>query len=249
VLGAPIRLFVMGENRWRDEDEWPLARARATPYYLRSGGHANTLAGDGRLDPVIPGQEPADRYTYDPKDPVPTGESGGYSRAPMDRRAVEQRADVLVYTSAPLSNDLEVTGPVSLSLWITSSALDTDFTGTLVDVFPDGTARALSDGILRARYRNGKTASSLLTPGQPTEVTIDLGATSNVFRAGHRIRLEVSSSNFPRFDRNPNTGGVFGEDATVQVATQTILHDATHASRLMLPLVPRETNKEQRTKN
>ena len=244
VDNAPIRLFVMGENRWRDEHEWPLARARSTPYYLRSGGHANTLTGDGRLEPVTPGQEPADRYAYDPNNPVPTGESGGYSRAPMDRRTVEQRADVLVYTSAPLPTDLEVTGPVSLTLWVTSNARDTDFTGTLVDVFPDGTARALSDGILRARYRNGKTAPSLLTPGQPTEITIDLGATSNVFRAGHRIRLEVSSSNFPRFDRNPNTGGVFGEDATVQVAQQTILHDTAHASRLMLPVIRREGTQE-----
>ena len=159
-----------------------------------------------------PDREPSDRYTYDPKDPVPTGESGGYSRAPLDRRTVEQRPDVLVYTSAPLTADLEVTGPLTLTLWIASSARDTDFTGTLVDVFPDGTARALADGILRARYRRGKSSAALLTPGEPTEITIDLGATSNLFRAGHRIRLEVSSSNFPRFDRNPNTGGVFGED-------------------------------------
>ena len=234
---APVRLFVMGENRWRDEQEWPLPRARITPYYLRSGGRANTLSGDGRLDLGAPGREPADRYTYDPKNPVPTGESGGYSRAPIDRRTVEQRADVLVYTSGPLASDLEVTGPLSLTLWITSNARDTDFTGTLVDVFPDGTARALSDGILRARYRNSKTTPSLLTPGEPTEIAIDLGATSNLFKAGHRIRLEVSSSNFPRFDRNPNTGGVFGEDADVQIAMQTILHDEAHPSRLLLPVI------------
>ena len=122
---------------------------------------------------------------------------------------------------------------------MTSDARDTDFTGTLVDVFPDGTARALADGILRARYRDGKASAKLLTPGEPTEITIDLGATSNLFRAGHRIRLEVSSSNFPRFDRNPNTGGVFGEDREVRRAAQTILHDAQHPSRLILPVVPR----------
>ncbi len=238
---APVRLFVMGENRWRDEQEWPLARARTTEYFLHSGGRAATLAGDGRLDLAAPGQEPPDRYVYDPKDPVPTGASGGYSRAPIDRRTMEQRSDVLVYTSAPLTADLEVTGPLALTLWIASSARDTDFTGTLVDVFPDGTARALADGILRARYRAGKTAPALLTPGEPTEITIDLGATSNLFRAGHRIRLEVSSSNFPRFDRNPNTGGVFAHDATVVSATQTILHDRSHPSRLLLPVVPRQS--------
>ena len=241
VDAAPVRLFVMGENRWRDELEWPLARARTTEYFLRSGGQAATLSGDGRLDLSAPGREPSDHYTYDPKDPVPTGESGGYSRAPMDRRTVEQRPDVLVYTSAVLTADVEVTGPLALTLWIASSARDTDFTGTLVDVFPDGTARALADGILRARYRAGKTTPTLLTPNQPTEITIDLGATSNLFRAGHRIRLEVSSSNFPRFDRNPNTGGVFGQDATVIRATQTILHEASHPSRLLLPVVPRQS--------
>ena len=169
---------------------------------------------------------------------MPTGASGGYSRVPMDRRQVEQRADVLVYSTPPLESDVEVTGPLAVTLWVTSDARDTDFTGTLVDVFPDGTARALGDGILRARYREGKAAAKLLTPGEPTEITIDLGATSNLFRAGHRIRLEVSSSNFPRFDRNPNTGGVFGEDREVRRAAQSILHDAAHPSRLILPIVP-----------
>jgi putative CocE/NonD family hydrolase len=236
---APIRLFVMGENRWRDEHEWPLARARQTPYYLRSGGRANTSSGDGRLEMTAPASEPPDRYTYDPRDPVPTGAAGGYSRAPIDRRQVEQRPDVLVYTTPPLIEDVEVTGPIALTLWIRSDARDTDFTGTLVDVFPDGTARALADGILRARYRGGKRAQKLLTPGEAVELTIDLGATSNLFRAGHRIRLEVSSSNFPRFDRNPNTGGVFGEDREVRRAAQDVLHDAAHPSRLVLPIVPR----------
>jgi len=240
VETAPVRLFVMGENRWRDEQEWPLARARQTAYYLRGGGRANTLEGDGVLHPDAPGAaDRADRYVYDPANPVPTGASGGYSRTPADQRAVEQRSDVLVYTSAPLEQDLEVTGPLALTLWVSSSARDTDFTGKLVDVFPDGTARALADGILRARYRNGTTRPSLLAPGEPTEITIDLGATSNLFRAGHRIRLEVSSSNFPRFDRNPNTGGVFGEDREVRKAEQTILHDAAHPSRLILRIVPR----------
>ncbi|MEW6320848.1 MAG: CocE/NonD family hydrolase [Acidobacteriota bacterium] len=237
---APVRLFVMGENRWRDEQEWPLARAVATPFYLGSGGRANTLAGDGRLTTTPPAAgAPPDVFLYDPANPVPSGDAGGYSRAPMDRRTLEARPDILVYTSPPLDADLEVTGPVALTLWIASDARDTDFTGMLVDVHPDGTARALTDGILRARYREGKTRQRLLTPGEPVELTLDLGATANLFKRGHRIRLEVSSSNFPRFDRNPNTGGVFGEDATVRSARQTVFHDAARPSRLVLPVVPR----------
>jgi putative CocE/NonD family hydrolase len=236
---APVRIFVMGENKWRDEQEWPLARAKPTAYYLRSAGSANTLDGDGRLSSSPPGTEKADAYVYDPWNPVPTGAIGGYSRIPSDQRAIEARSDVLVYTSEPLASDVEVTGPVSLTVWVSSSAPDTDFTGKLVDVFPDGTARALTDGILRARYRESKTAPKLLTPGQPVELNIDLGATSNVFRAGHRIRLEVSSSNFPRFDRNPNTGGTFGEDAELRRANQQVFHDVRRPSRLVLPVIPR----------
>jgi len=236
---APVRIFVMGENVWRNEEAWPLARARETAFYLRSGGRANTRAGDGRLSPDPPADEPPDRFTYDPGDPVPTGDSGGYSRRPNDQGVIEDRRDVLVYTSAPLDHDLEVTGPLRITLWMASSAPDTDFTAALVDVHPDGTARALTDGILRARYRHGRTTPERLAPGVPTEITIDLGATSNLFRAGHRIRVHVSSSNFPRFDRNPNTGGVFGEDASFRRADQIVFHDATRPSRLLLPVVPR----------
>jgi putative CocE/NonD family hydrolase len=240
LTSAPVRLFVMGANEWRDEQEWPLARARPTAYYLSSGGRANTLNGDGMLGTASPSAaSTTDRYTYDPANPVPTGASGGYSRTPADQRGVERRDDVLVYTSAPLIEELEVTGPLAATLWVASSARDTDFTAKLVDVFPDGTARALADGILRARYRNGPGSPMLLAPGEPTEITIDLGATSNLFRVGHRLRLEVSSSNFPRFDRNPNTGGVFGEDREVRKAEQTVLHGAAHPSRLILPVVPR----------
>jgi putative CocE/NonD family hydrolase len=236
---APVRIFVMGANIWRDEQEWPLARAVATSFYLHSTGGANTLAGNGRLGRAAPATETADRFVYDPAKPVPTGARGGYSRAPSDQREVEQRDDVLVYTSAPLDTPLEVTGPVTVELWASSSGTDTDFTAKLVDVYPDRTARALTDGILRARYRKGKTNPVLLTPGQPDLMTIDVGATSNVFLPGHRIRLEISSSNFPRFDRNPNTGAPFGESAELRVATQTVLHDAQHPSRIILPVVPR----------
>ena len=239
LQGAPVRIFVMGDNRWRDEQEWPLVRAKATEYFLQSGGSANTLDGDGRLSTTAPRDQRADRFVYDPWDPVPTGALGGYSRIPADQRPIERRRDVLVYTTEPLAADLEVTGPITLKLWIASSARDTDFTGKVVDVFPDGTARALTDGILRTRYRESRTTPKMLTPNQPVELTIDLGATSNLFRAGHRIRLEVSSSNFPRFDRNPNTGGVFGEDAELRRAEQQVFHGASRPSRLIVPVVPR----------
>jgi uncharacterized protein len=238
IDGPPVRIFVMGANRWRDEQEWPLARAQSTAYFLGSNGSANTAAGDGMLAPQSSAGSPVDRFVYDPSDPVPTGAQGGYSRTPSDQRDTEKRQDVLVYSTAPLREAIEVTGPISVKLWVASSARDTDFTAKLVDVFPDGTARALNDGILRARYRDSKTQPALLTPGQPVEITIDVGATSNLFQAGHRIRLDISSSNFPRFDRNPNTGGVFGEDSKLLRAEQTILHDARHPSRLVLPIVP-----------
>jgi putative CocE/NonD family hydrolase len=236
-----VRIFVMGENVWRDEQEWPLRRAQLTQFYLHSDRGAKSLDGDGRLDRVSPagGPAPPDTFTYDPAKPVPTGLFGAYSRMPVDRRDIQKRSDVLVYTSAPLTESLEVTGPVQLVLWIASSASDTDFTAALSDVQPDGTARALTDGILRARYRHGKTTPELLTPGRRDEVRIEIGATSNVFLPGHRIRLEVSSSNFPRYDRNPNTGGTFGTDATTVVAQQTVFHDSTARSYLVLPVVPR----------
>jgi len=236
---APVRLFVMGANTWRDEREWPLARAVPTSFYFHSEGQAATAAGDGTLTRVAPARERSDHFSYDPANPVSTGARGGYSRSPSDQRDVETRPDVLVYTSAPLDAPLEATGPITVTLWAASSEKDTDFTAKLVDVFPDGTARALTDGIIRARYRNSKTAPTLLAPNEPTQFTIDVGATSNVFLAGHRVRIEISSSNFPRFDRNPNTGGTFGEDSELRISRQTIFHDATHPSRIVLPVVPR----------
>lgn len=243
---APIKLFVMGANVWRDEQEWPLARAVETRYYLHSNGHANTLNGDGVLSTSIPESESADRYDYDPAHPVMT--HGGalllpaeFPGGPRDQRAIEERADVLVYSTPPLEQDTEVTGPIMLHLWATSSAPDTDFVARLVDVHPDGYAQNLTDGIIRARYRNfahGEPAS-LIEPGKAYEYEIDLWATSNLFKKGHRIRLDVTSSNFPRWDRNPNTGHALGADAELAVAHQTILHDAAHPSYVVLPLVPK----------
>jgi putative CocE/NonD family hydrolase len=236
----------MGSNCWRTEDAWPPAGTHPTAYYLHGDGRANTLAGDGRLGPAPPEADAApDCYLYDPRAPVPT--RGGplccsgavLPGGAYDQRPVEERADVLVYTSPPLAANLEATGPVTAHLWARSTAPDTDFTAKLVDVSPCGYARNLTEGIIRARYRRGLDRSILLEPNEIAEYVIDLWATSNVFRAGHRIRLEISSSNFPRFDRNPNTGRRLGTDqaSDLRPALQTIFHDAAHPSRLVLPVV------------
>ena len=237
----PVKLFVMGENRWRDEREWPLARTRYTPYYLHGGGRANGAGGDGRLGLEPPGEEPPDRFVYDPADPVPTrgGNTLILAMGVMDQRPVEARDDVLVYTSAPVTEALEVTGPLVVTLHVASSAPDTDFTAKLVDVRPDGFAQNLADGIARARYRLSRTAPTPLVPGEVTELTVDLWATSHVFLPGHRLRLEVSSSNFPRFDRNLNTGGDQATETRWQTARQTVFHDGRHPSRILLPVIPR----------
>ncbi|MGA2538820.1 MAG: CocE/NonD family hydrolase, partial [Terracidiphilus sp.] len=242
--GKPVKIFVMGKNEWRYEDTWPLARAKATRYFLSSGGKANSVAGDGSLS-ASTSAAGADTFVDDPTVPVPTVggplccDSEHLQPGPRDQKDVEARQDVLVYATPPLEEDTEVTGPVMLDLFAKSSAVDTDFTGKLVDVAPDGTAYNLTEGILRARYRNSMNNPSLITPGQIYEYKIDLWSTSNVFLKGHRIRLEVSSSNFPRFDRNLNTGKDSSTDAEIVKATNTVLHDAQHPSALILPVVPR----------
>jgi putative CocE/NonD family hydrolase len=243
----PVRLFVMGLNRWRSEQEWPLARTRYVDWYFASAGRANTLNGDGVLSQDAPGPDGnrPDHYLYDPLDPVPT-KGGGlccnfyWSQAGRyDHRQIETRPDVLCYTSAPLTEDLEVTGPVKVILYAASSARDTDFTAKLLDVCPCGCAHNLTDGIIRARYRESMRTEKLLTPGEIERYEIDLWATSNVFAAGHRIRVEISSSNFPRFDRNPNTGGTIATATKDDclVATQTVYHDADCPSRIVLPVI------------
>jgi putative CocE/NonD family hydrolase len=245
----PVQIFVMGADEWRDEDDWPLPGTEYVDWFLTSDGRANTTAGDGRLCTEGPVQSPDDVYLYDPRDPVPTvggatflpGLFIGANAGPRDQRGVERRADVLSYTSEPLTEPLTVIGPVELVLHASSSARDTDFTAKLVDVAPDGSAVNLADGILRARYRDSLSEPSLLEPGQVYELRIDLVATANVFAAGHGIRLDVSSSNFPRFDRNTNTGGTIaseGIDDVVQ-AVNRVHHTPTHPSRLVLPVVRR----------
>ncbi len=237
----PVYLFVMGDNRWRHENEWPLARTHYTRYYFHSGGSANTGDGDGVLSTAPPGEEPPDSYIYDPGDPAPTlrGNTLMIPHGVADQRPAEDRPDVLVYTSAPLERELELTGPITAQLFAASSAVDTDFTAKLVDVAPDGYARNLQDGIVRARYRTSARRPALITPGQVYEYKIDLWATSHVFQAGHRLRVEISSSNFPRFDRNPNTGAPLGEDDRLETAQQTVLHTAAHPSHILLPVIPR----------
>jgi len=237
----PVSVFTLGENRWQHLADWPPPAMRPLRWYLHSDGGAATLAGDGTLSTVPPSDEPADRFTYDPADPVPTlgGNNLIIDMGVQDQRPVEERRDVLVFTSEPLTAPLEITGPVRVELWASSSAVDTDFTAKLVDVRPDGYAMNLLDGIIRARYRNSAETPELMEPDRPYRFEIDLWATSNVFLPGHRIRLEISSSNFPRFDRNLNTGAAFGEGSTGEVAAQQVFHDRDRPSAVVLPVIPR----------
>ena len=247
----PVRLFVMvppdtgtvASGFWTSADQFPPPGAVDTRFYLRSDGNANSAAGDGVLTAAGP-SGPPDEYVYDPQNPVPT--VGGnmccsnilLPSGAFDQREVERRDDVLVYTTPPLEEDLVVVGHVRVDLWATSSAPDTDFTAKLVDVHLDGYAHNVSEGIVRARYRNSNEELSWITPGAVYDYAIDLGYTATVFRTGHRIRLEVSSSNFPHFDRNPNTAHAFGHDAQLREATQQVLHDSEHPSQLVLQVAP-----------
>jgi len=239
----PVRLFVMGVNEYRQEDDWPPPEAHYVKYFLHSGGKANSLRGNGSLSTSAPRSEAADSYVYDPGNPVPT--VGGplccaqelIEPGPRDQRSVENRDDVLVYSIGPLEQDLDVTGPVKATLFVKSTAVDTDFTGKLVDVAPDGTAIDVAEGILRMRYRDSREHASLMNPGQPYEINLDLWATSNVFLRGHTLRLEISSSNFPRFDRNLNTGEEIKNERKFVSATNTIVHDEQHPSALVLPVI------------
>ncbi len=233
----PVRIFVMGRNQWRDEESWPLARSIETRLFLRASGR---LSGDA------PAEEGPDCFVYDPADPVPT--IGGANpaparflpmkRGPRDQRPTLSRDDVLLYLGDPLAEPLEVTGWVRMVLFASSSARDTDFTAKLMDVRPDGDARILCDGAVRARFRNGLDTPEFINPGEVYRYEIDLWATSNEFGTGHRIGLAISSSNFPRLSRNLNTGGDSEQEARFAAARQTIFHEGQRPSHLVLPVVP-----------
>jgi predicted acyl esterase len=240
-----VQIFVMGKNEWRDENDWPLARTRYMKYYFHSDGYANSRFGTGTLSTDMPSQEPPDRYVYDPKTPVPT--LGGaicmactgntVPDGAFDQAEIETRHDVLVYSTPPLKQGVEVTGLLKMVLYVASSAKDTDFTGKLVDVYPDGRAFIIQEGILRARYREGFTKKVWMKPGGIYKLDVDLHATSNYFKPGHRIRVEVSSSNFPRFDRNLNTGGNNFDETEWVIAENTIHHSKKYPSHIILPVI------------
>jgi hypothetical protein len=241
----PVKIFVMGKNEWREEDDWPPARAKTTKYYLHSSVEANTGSGDGTLSTAAPGAEKADQFTYDPSNAVPTlggplccGPFPPAGLGPQDQSKAESRNDVLVFTTPAMTKDFEVTGPVSLDLYVSTSAVDTDFTGKLIDLWPNGFAQNLTEGILRLRYRNSQEKPELAKPGEIYHVTVDLWATSNVFLPGHKLRLEVSSSNFPRFDRNLNTGEEQAGASRMSKAANVIYHDQGHPSALVLAIAP-----------
>jgi putative CocE/NonD family hydrolase len=229
---APVRIFVMGENRWRDETEWPLARTRYTDYFLHAGGALSETA------PAA--DEPADVYRYDPADPTPfifdfaSLQIGG----PDDYAEIQQRPDVVSFTTEPLAEDLEVTGPVRARLFVSSSAVDTDFAAMLVDVHPGGFAQRLCDGVVRARLREGVDHEVFMEPGTVYELDIDMWNTCQVVKAGHRIRLAVSSAAFPKVDRNLNTGEPIASSTRMEVAENSIWHDPAHPSRVILPVIP-----------
>jgi hypothetical protein len=243
----PVKIFVMGENRWRSEEEWPLRRAVESAWYLHSEGRANTLSGDGWLSEAPATDEPPDTCVHMPRGPLPS--RGGHAccwedftpMGPSDQRPAERLAGVLCYTSEPLAEPLEVTGPVSVTLFAATDQVDADWVARLIDVHPDGRAINLTEGILRASFREGLDRRVLLERDRIYEYRIDLRATSNVFLPGHRLRVDVASSSFPHWDANPGTGQPLGEAtwADLRTATQTVFHDAARPSHVTLPVVPR----------
>lgn len=241
----PVRIFTMGANRWRWENEWPPARAQETAWYLSSGGAANTAAGDGALIASEPATASTDRYVFDPSAPVFDAryeESGA-----LDQAAFESRDDVLVYTSAPLQEDTEVTGEMFADLFVSVDQPDTDLAVRITDVHPDGTSYSVNGpeaGFLRLRYRNGLHRQELLQPGEIVRVRIGQMLTSNLFKRGHRVRLQVTSSRMPHFDANPNTGEEIATATSLRPATVTVHHGPGTPSRVLLPVIPAtETNR------
>jgi putative CocE/NonD family hydrolase len=243
---APLlHIFVMGPNVWRDEHEWPLKRTRYTPLYLSSKGHANSVSGDGILQWIPVRKAQADTFTYDPRKPVPTiggaicCEAKVLPPGPLDQTPIEGRHDILVFSSPSLPEDIEVTGPLRVVLYAATSANDTDFTAKLVDVQPDGRPLLVTDGIQRLRYRESLTNPVFVKRNSKYQISIDAGVTSYVFASGHKIRLEVSSSNFPRFDRNLNSTRPNALATRIVTAHQTVFHEKEFPSAVILPVIPK----------
>ena len=241
-LDKPVKLFYMGENKWRDESDWPIPGTEYRQLYLNSNGLANSVRGDGMLTYTKPAKSSVDTYVYDPQNPVPT--TGGNNccgtptaAGPVDQRPLERREDILVYTSEFLEEPLTIAGPVKMKLFAATDGTDTDWMIKLIDVYPNGNSMPVSEGILRARFRKGLDKMKLLTPDQVYDYEIDLTGTANVFQPGHRIRVDITSSNFPQFDRNPNTGEPLGSSSKVRTARQTIYHGGANLSQIILPVV------------
>ncbi|MGH2516382.1 MAG: CocE/NonD family hydrolase, partial [Ktedonobacterales bacterium] len=242
--GPAIKYFVMGANVWKGAETWPPAGVTEQRWYLHSDGRANGGADGGSLSVELPRSESADGYEYDPARPVPT--LGGatlmhplFKAGPRDQRPIEQRDDMLVYTSAPLETPLEIAGPVRVTLHVATDAPDTDFVARLVDVYPDGRAMTVTDGITRMRFRNGRYApAEALVADQVYQVEIDLWSTALVVLPGHRLRVDVTSSSFPRWERNLNTSADSATTTAMRPARQTVLHDADHPSHLAVSVVP-----------
>lgn len=237
VSGAPIKLFILGDNVWRDEYEWPLKRTEYVSYYMHSRGHANTLDGNGWLSTEKPEQEPCDQYLYDPSNPCYSGTGDKHHFLIQDQRPNERREDVLVYTTEPFNRDVEITGPVTVELYASSSAVDTDFVCKVCDVQPDGRSYSIGMKLVRARYRNG-IEPEFLSPGKVYRYTIEAGNIAMKLKKGHAIRLDITSSLFPDADRNLNTGGRVGYEDEYKVAHQCIFHNKDYSSRLILPFIP-----------
>ena len=239
-----VRYYTIGADTWQESAAWPPENATVENYYFHSNGRANTLSGDGTLSADLPGSEPADQFVYDPQDPVAdTQDVDCFAIAAQmaDRSQAAQRADVLCYTSQPLAHDLEISGPIKARLYAASSAVNTDFTVSLVDVYPDGYGNLIQDGILRVSYRDPASPPSNIEPGKVYALDVDIWSTSYLVKQGHRLRVEVSSSNFSRYDRNPNTGEAYGRSARTIPATQTILHAEATPSHIALPIVRKAT--------
>lgn len=235
----PVSIFVMGENKWLAENEWPLSRAIARDFYLHSAGNATIDKADGKLNNQMPAQEQSDSYVFDPSNPL--WDISFEKSYPYDQKDNESRKDVLVYTSAPLAEDIKVVGEVVAELFVSSSARDTDFSITLTDVYPDGKSINLSGmdaGYLRMRYRNGFAQQELMKPGEVYKIKIGQLHTANLFKKGHRIRVQITSSKAPHYDPNPNTGTEIATEKNLVPATNTIHHSKKYPSKIILPIIP-----------